>query len=246
VPLHGTPVDAIDLAEDRGRFGALLRRSRSPTRPTERRSRPRRRSRSPRTSASRCSCARATCSAAARWRLLLERDLTSTSASTSRRPGAPLLLDRFLENASRSTSTRSATANTPTRGIMQHRRGGRVHSGDSACVIPRRASARRCSTRSARPRADRALARRHRPDQHPVRGRGGKLHVSRRTRGLRGPCPSSARRSARRWRRCLPADARRDARRPGAAGDADRPRPGQEAVLPFNRFAGADAVLGRR
>ena len=26
VPLLGTPVDAIDLAEDRGRFGALLRR----------------------------------------------------------------------------------------------------------------------------------------------------------------------------------------------------------------------------
>ena len=26
MPLLGTPVDAIDLAEDRGRFGALLRR----------------------------------------------------------------------------------------------------------------------------------------------------------------------------------------------------------------------------
>ena len=32
MPLLGTPVDAIDLAEDRGRFGALLRapRDRSP------------------------------------------------------------------------------------------------------------------------------------------------------------------------------------------------------------------------
>ena len=45
VPLLGTPVDAIDLAEDRGRFGALLRRARrSSTRPTAPRSRPTRRS----------------------------------------------------------------------------------------------------------------------------------------------------------------------------------------------------------
>ena len=42
VPLLGTPVDAIDLAEDRGRFGALLGRLGSSTRPTAPRSRPRR------------------------------------------------------------------------------------------------------------------------------------------------------------------------------------------------------------
>jgi carbamoylphosphate synthase large subunit len=33
VPLLGTPVDAIDLAEDRGRFGALLRRLEIPIPP---------------------------------------------------------------------------------------------------------------------------------------------------------------------------------------------------------------------
>ena len=43
--LLGTPVDAIDLAEDRGRFGALLAPPRrSPIRPTARRSRRTRRS----------------------------------------------------------------------------------------------------------------------------------------------------------------------------------------------------------
>ena len=42
VKLLGTPVDAIDLAEDRGRFGALLAGSGSPIRPTGPRSAPRR------------------------------------------------------------------------------------------------------------------------------------------------------------------------------------------------------------
>ena len=69
VPLLGTSVDAIDLAEDRGRFGELLDRLgyEAPPYATAqlRRAGARRRASS---SASRCSCARATCSAAARWR----------------------------------------------------------------------------------------------------------------------------------------------------------------------------------
>ena len=78
VKLLGTPVDAIDLAEDRGRFGALLERlGDRPSRPTAPRSAPRRRSRSPARSASRCSFAPPTCSAAGRWR-------SATRPTTSR------------------------------------------------------------------------------------------------------------------------------------------------------------------
>ena len=68
VPLLGTPVDAIDLAEDRGRFGALCAASRSPIRRTGRPSRPRRRWWSRRTSASRSWCVPSYVLGAARWR----------------------------------------------------------------------------------------------------------------------------------------------------------------------------------
>ena len=67
MPLLGTPAEAIDLAEDRGRFGALLERLGLKAPPYAPRQRPRRRWPPARASASRCSCARATCSAGARW-----------------------------------------------------------------------------------------------------------------------------------------------------------------------------------
>ena len=69
VPLLGTQPEAIDLAEDRGRFGALLSELglQAPPYATAHSAR-RGAARPRRSSASRCSCARATCSAAARWR----------------------------------------------------------------------------------------------------------------------------------------------------------------------------------
>ena len=103
MPLLGTSVDAIDLAEDRGRFGALLERLGYEAPPyatahSVEEALDARRARS----ASRCSCARPTCSAAARWR-------SSTRATASRLPRArragarhaarEIFLDRFLENA---------------------------------------------------------------------------------------------------------------------------------------------------
>ncbi len=76
VPILGTSIDAIDLAEDRSRFGALLDRLGYSAPPyataASRRGGARARARR---SASRCSCARATCSAAGRWR--------SSTASTA-------------------------------------------------------------------------------------------------------------------------------------------------------------------
>ena len=74
---------------------------------------------------------------------------------------------------SRSTSTRSPTASEVcVAGIMQHVEEAGVHSGDSACVIPPMSLGEEMLERDPRDdRADRARARRDRPDQHPVRGR---------------------------------------------------------------------------
>ena len=101
VPILGTSVDAIDLAEDRGRFGALLERlglqgAAVRDRALGRRGARRRASRS----ASRCSSARATCSAAGRWRSSTRATgWTTTSPRTGNGAGREIFLDRFLENA---------------------------------------------------------------------------------------------------------------------------------------------------
>ena len=140
VPLLGTSPEAIDLAEDRGRFGALLDRLgaqgaalRHRARRATRRSRPRP------ASASRCSCARATCSAGARW----------SSSTTSRRSrdylqprrgangGPEIFLDRFLENAIEvDVDAICDGEDVWIGGIMQHVEEAGIHSGDSACVLP--------------------------------------------------------------------------------------------------------------
>ena len=102
MPLLGTSVEAIDLAEDRGRFGALLARLGYKAPPT----RPRTRSsealeRAAEASASRCWCARPTCSAAARWRSSTRATGLADYLRARRRGERPaqIFLDRFLENA---------------------------------------------------------------------------------------------------------------------------------------------------
>ena len=68
VTLLGTPVDAIDLAEDRERFGGLLDELGIQAPPYGDRARRRRGARRGAAgSASRCWCGPRTCSAAARW-----------------------------------------------------------------------------------------------------------------------------------------------------------------------------------
>ena len=160
----------------------------------------------------------------------------------------PLLLDRFLENAIEVDVDALADGeDVHVAGIMQHVEEAGVHSGDSACVLPPMSLGEEMLDEiRATTQADRPRARRHRPDQHPVRGR------RRRALRDRGQPARLAHRALRQQgdRRAagqdrLPADARRAARRPGAAR---RCRPAtsrvKEAVLPFARFAGADAVLG--
>ncbi|HWB69532.1 MAG TPA: carbamoyl-phosphate synthase large subunit, partial [Solirubrobacterales bacterium] len=139
VPLLGTPVDAIDLAEDRGRFGELLRRLgvKHPPYGTA------------------LSAAEAKEIAAEVGFPLLVRpsyvlggrameicysieDLAAyLDANVKADQEHPLLLDRFLENAIEvDVDALGDGSEVWVAGIMQHVEEAGVHSGDSACVIP--------------------------------------------------------------------------------------------------------------
>jgi carbamoyl-phosphate synthase large subunit len=139
VPLLGTPVDAIDLAEDRGRFGALLRRLgiKHPPYGTA------------------LSAEEAAVIAEEVGFPLLVRpsyvlggrameicystdDLGAyLRANVKADQEHPLLLDRFLENAIEvDVDALADGADVHVAGIMQHVEEAGVHSGDSACVIP--------------------------------------------------------------------------------------------------------------
>ena len=139
VPLLGTPVDAIDLAEDRGRFGALLRRLdiKHPPYGTA------------------LSAEEAAVIAEEVGYPLLVRpsyvlggrameicysseDLAAyLEANVKADQEHPLLLDRFLENAIEVDVDALADGDdVHIGGIMQHVEEAGVHSGDSACVLP--------------------------------------------------------------------------------------------------------------
>ena len=139
VPLLGTPVDAIDLAEDRGRFGALLRKLGIEHPPY----------------GTALSAEEATVIAEEVGFPLLVRpsyvlggrameicysteDLNAyLEAHVKADQEHPLLLDRFLENAIEVDVDALADGeDVHVAGIMQHVEEAGVHSGDSACVIP--------------------------------------------------------------------------------------------------------------
>ncbi|MEX0971930.1 MAG: carbamoyl-phosphate synthase large subunit [Solirubrobacterales bacterium] len=139
VPLLGTPVDAIDLAEDRGRFGALLRRLGIEHPPY----------------GTALSAEEASVIAEEVGFPLLVRPSYVLGGRameicySTENLGAyldahvkadqehPLLLDRFLENAIEIDVDALADGDeVHVAGIMQHVEEAGVHSGDSACVIP--------------------------------------------------------------------------------------------------------------
>jgi carbamoyl-phosphate synthase large subunit len=139
LPLLGTPVDAIDLAEDRGRFGALLRRLgiKHPPYGTA------------------LSAEEAVAISEDVGFPLLVRpsyvlggrameicySADSLSAYLMANVKAdqehPLLLDRFLENAIEvDVDALADGSDCYVAGVMQHVEEAGVHSGDSACVLP--------------------------------------------------------------------------------------------------------------
>src|SRR4051812_20871108 len=139
VPLFGTPVDAIDLAEDRGRFGAMLRRLGVEHPPY----------------GTALSAEEAEVIAEEVGFPLLVRpsyvlggrameicysteDLkTYLSKHVKADQEHPLLLDRFLEDAIEvDVDALGDGEEVYVAGIMQHVEEAGVHSGDSACVIP--------------------------------------------------------------------------------------------------------------
>jgi carbamoyl-phosphate synthase large subunit len=139
VPLLGTPVDAIDLAEDRGRFGALLRELSVKHPPY----------------GTALSADEAVVIAEKVGFPLLVRpsyvlggrameicysigDLIAyLEANVKADQEHPLLLDRFLENAIEvDVDALADGSDVHVAGIMQHVEEAGVHSGDSACVIP--------------------------------------------------------------------------------------------------------------
>ncbi|MBS1880204.1 MAG: carbamoyl-phosphate synthase large subunit [Actinobacteria bacterium] len=139
VRLLGTPVDAIDLAEDRGRFGELLRRLEVKHPPY----------------GTAFSAAEALEVAERVGFPLLVRpsyvlggrameicysgeDLASyLKANVKADQQHPLLLDRFLENAIEvDVDALGDGGEVFVAGIMQHVEEAGIHSGDSACVIP--------------------------------------------------------------------------------------------------------------
>ena len=137
--LLGTPVDAIDLAEDRGRFGALLRRLSIAHPPY---------------GTALSADEAAVIAADVGFPLLVRPSYVLGGRAmeicyTAEGLGAyldqhvkadqehPLLLDRFLEDAIE-VDVDALADGTDVRvaGIMQHVEEAGVHSGDSACVLP--------------------------------------------------------------------------------------------------------------
>ena len=212
----GTAPASIDLAEDREKWNALLRRAAHPAAARRHRHRPRggaagrRRGR-----VTRCSSARATCSADGRCRSSTTRNQLAAAlaeltgfGSLGREGGLsaerPVLIDRFLDDAVEVDvdAVRDHTGEVLIGGVMEHVEEAGVHSGDSALRDPA-ADARAVGGRGHRGlhRRDRRPPRRAGPDQRAVRGGGrpGLRHRGQPGRAVR--FRSSPRPPACRWRR---------------------------------------------
>ena len=252
VRLLGTPVDAIDLAEDRGRFGAMLERLGIAHPPY----------------GTALSAAEAEVIAAEVGFPLLVRPsyvlggrameicystddltayLTKHAKAEPRAPAAARPLPRGRDRGRRRRSLRRGRLRA--RRGHAARRGGRCPLGRlglrPAADEPRRGDAR--PDRRDDPRAGPG-ARRDRADQHPVRRR---RRRALRDRGQPARLPHRSlrqqgdRRADRQDR--LPPDARRGAGRPGRAGDADRSRLGQGGrACPSRDSPAPTACSGRR
>jgi carbamoyl-phosphate synthase large subunit len=137
VPLLGTSVEAIDLAEDRGRFGALLERLgyKAPPYATAQ------------SVAEALDCAQEVgfpllvrpsyVLGGRAMEIVYDRDGLADYLRREAGAGGEIFLDRFLENAAEvDVDALCDGAEVWIGGIMQHVEEAGVHSGDSACVLP--------------------------------------------------------------------------------------------------------------
>jgi carbamoyl-phosphate synthase large subunit len=137
VPLLGTSVDAIDLAEDRGRFGELLSRLGLEAPPYA--------------TAHSVDEALAVCGdvgfpllvrpsyvlGGRAMEIVYSPDGLADYLTRHARDGRPIFLDRFLENAIEvDVDALCDGEDVWIGGIMQHVEEAGIHSGDSACVLP--------------------------------------------------------------------------------------------------------------
>ena len=230
VPLLGTPVEAIDLAEDRGRFGGLLAKLGLQAPPygiahdASEAMGVARQIGFPllvRPSYVLGGRAMELCYSEADLESYLERLEGQVAARMY-----PLLLDRFLENAIELDVDALADGeDVYVAGIMQHVEEAGVHSGDSACVLPplslgedmQEEVRRQTRAIALRPRSGRAHERPVRPcrQRPPLRDRGEPPRVAHGALRLEGD-----RRAARQGG--LPPGPGRDAGVPGPAARAPR------------------------
>jgi carbamoyl-phosphate synthase large subunit len=249
VPLLGTPVDAIDLAEDRGRFGALLRRLEIAHPPY----------------GTAFSADEAMVVAENVGFPLLVRPSyvlggrameicysaegleTYLKANVKADQKHPLLLDRFLEDAIEvDVDALCDGSEVAVAGVMQHVEEAGVHSGDSACVIPPMSlgepmleQIHETTTRIALELGVVGLIN----IQYAVAG--GELYVieanPRASRTIPFVSKAIGAPLAKIACRLMLGERLADQRVPGTPTDHVSVK---EAVMPFARFAGADAVLG--
>ena len=152
VPMWGTSVDSIDIAEDRERFGALVQAARHPRARARHGDDEAEAIASRAASAFRSSSAPRTSSADGPWPSSTTR---SRCASTWRTPmeaapGHPILIDRFLEDAIEiDVDAISDGTDVVIAGVMQHIEEAGIHSGDSTTVIPPYIITQRDQDRSA-------------------------------------------------------------------------------------------------
>ncbi len=103
------------------------------------------------------------------------RSIATCGTPCRPRPSIPILIDKFLEDATEIDVDALADASGAVviGGIMEHIEQAGIHSGDSSCVVPPfqlERSPHRDDPRLHPPHRPRAQ--RRRPDEHPVRGEG--------------------------------------------------------------------------
>jgi carbamoyl-phosphate synthase large subunit len=247
VPMLGTPPESVDLAEDRGRFGALLGRLglEAPRWAVADR---------PEDAAAVARdvgfpvLVRPSYVLGGRAMAVCDGPDDLAAYLAQERPSGPLLVDRFLEDALELDVDALADGTDAwVAAVMEHVEAAGVHSGDSACVLPAQSPGPRvlAEVRAQTEALARALGAIGLLNvQFAVRG--GRVYVLEANPRASRTVPFVAKATG------VPLVAHAVRLMLGARlADLDLPAPApaarvavKEAVLPFSRFPGVDALLG--